>query len=390
LAKVGNSHPGLTPDEIKTYLDQQKGQIDKYGPDAEAAVMDDIRKRAHSGWNIAAHGMAGLSDAIMQGVARAGSGQAEARLNEREENEARNRLNMAQHEQTANLEDVKAKQGLDQMDANSPLGRAMLSTWGPMLDKLGISKDKQAQMIPSLVSSVAPEMVKEKDAMARLQMTKDQRNMMLGLRQDQYDQNQWVKLGNAVNALTAGSRKALGIAATNNMRADRAIETIDNPKLIKSPQLVTQLVQDVSGIYKGGVPDEVSLKHSMYPNLMNDIAKFKSYMTSAPESAATKSLLSQIRQQVLSLKQIDNSAIEKNLGISAVEFEPIIKKDPSRWARMTGAVGAIEHGPESKSPSGNTPESNPTVTFATEEEAEAAGLPPGTIISIGGRRARVR
>lgn len=373
--KIVPSHPGLTADEIKTYLDQQRGQIDKYGPDAEAAVMDDIRKKMHGGLNTAAHGMAGMSDAIMQGVARAGSGQAEARLNEREENEARNRLTAAQHEGTLNLETLKAKEGLDQMDPNSGLGRAMLSTWGPLMDKLGIPKDKQATMMPALLSSVVPEGVKEKDAMARLAMMKDQRGIQLGMRQDQFDQGQWVKLGNAVNALTAGSRKALGIAATNNMRADRAIETIDNPKLVKSPQLVTQLVQDVSGIYKGGVPDEVSLKHSMYPNLMGDLAKLQSYLSSQPESGATKALLNQVREQVLSLKQIDNQAIEKNLGISAVEFEPIIKKDPARWQRMTGAVQAIERGPESKANAGNSGEMSNAPVISSQAEYDA--LPKG-------------
>lgn len=385
--KVVSSHAGLSQDDLEKYLADQKGQLDKYGPDAEAAVMDDIKRRYNSPGNILAKGGASLADGIMQGVARAGNSNFRGRISEDQNAEANREISGAEHLNEANLKNVAAKQGLDAMDPQGSLGKAMLSSWGPLLDKMGVPKDQQAKMIPSLVGSIAPELVKDKEAQARIAAAKEQKNMMLGIRQDQFDQNQWVKLGNAVNALNAGSRKALGIAASNNMRADRALETIDNPKLTKSPQLVTQLVQDVSGIYKGGAPDEVSLKHSMYPNLMADLAKAESYLTSQPESGATKALLNQIREQVMSLKQIDNQAIEKNLGISAVEFEPIIKKDPSRWARMTGAVQQIEHGPEARNPGQNQPVSAEMPTVSSQAEYEA--LPKGaTYVGPDGKQRR--
>lgn len=334
--KIGTSHPGLNPDQIEQYLAAQKAQLNKYGPDQEKAVMDNIRNQ-QGGWKgVLGDKMAQASDDIMQGVARAGSGQAMARRQQAKEFALSQALQEQQDLQKNNREQMGATQSLDAMDHNSPIGKAMMATWGPLLDKLGVPKDKQAAMIPSLVQTMSPELVKHEDVMAKLQAAKMQKEGMMGYRQDNMDQNNWVKLGDRVNALNAGSRKALGISASNNMRADRLIQTANQGKL--SPQDVSNLTADLQGIYKGGTPDETMQKHGNYSTLQQDAGRILGYISSNPGNANSPEVVQHLKKLAIELKQIDNKVITDNLGINAVTFKPLIDKDPERWHDMVNAV----------------------------------------------------
>lgn len=334
--QIGSSHPGLSQDQIEQYLAQQKSQLNKYGPDEEKAVMDEIRKRQGGLSGVIGDKMAQASDDVMQGVARAGSGQAMARRQQAKEFELNNTLQEQQDLAKNNRETVGANQAMDAMNPSSAIGKAMMSTWGPLLDKMGIPKDKQAAMIPSLVQSMTPELVKHEDVMAKLKAAQMQKEGMMGYRQDTQDQNNWVKLGDRVNALTAGSRKALGISASNNMRADRLIQTAQQGKL--TPQDVSNLTADLQGIYKGGTPDETMQKHGNYSTLQQDAGRILGYVTSNPANANSPEVVQHLKKLAIDLKQIDNKVITDNLGMNAVTFKPLIEKDPSRWHDMVNAV----------------------------------------------------
>lgn len=380
--RIGSSHPGLSEDQIAQYLAAQKAQLNKYGPDQEAAVMDDIRKRQQGLPHTAAKMLARASDDVMQGVARAGSKNSAGQMQEADQAEIDNALKKQEALQKSNLQNMGAQQSLDQMDHNSPIGKAMISTWGPLLTKLGIPADKQAAMLPSLISTMAPELVKNADVMAKIKAAQLQKEAMQGYRQDQNEQNQWVKLGDRVNALTAGSRKALGISASNNMRADRLIQTAQNGHL--SPQDVSNLTADLQGIYKGGTPDEVMQKHGNYSTLQQDAGRILGYLSSNPGKANSPEVVSHLKNLAVELKKIDNKVITDNLGINAVEFKPLIDRNPDRWHDMVNAVEETTTNPAAPA------QATPSASFGTEAEAEKAGLPPGTVISIGGRLARVR
>lgn len=334
--KIGPSHPGMNEDQIAQYLASQKAQLNKYGPDQEKAVMDEIRKRQHGLSGVIGDKMAQASDDIMQGVARAGSGQSMARRQQAKENELSSTLQEQQDLAKNNRETIGANQAMDAMDHNSPIGKAMMSTWGPLLDKLGVPKDKQAAMIPSLVQNMTPELVKRQDSTDRLSAARLQKEGMMGYRQDTQDQNNWVKLGDRVNALTAGSRKALGISASNNMRADRLIQTAGNKDI--TPQDISNLTADLQGIYKGGTPDETMQKHGNYATLQQDAGKILGYISSNPAKANSPEVVQHLKKLAIELKQIDNKVINDNLGINAVTFKPLIDKDPERWHDMVKAV----------------------------------------------------
>lgn len=158
----------------------------------------------------------------------------------------------------------------------------------------------------------------------------------LGEQRDQFDERRWERLGNAVNALTAGSRKALGVAATANMRSDRALETLSDPKA--TPQDLFNVVADIQGIYKGGSPDEMSLKYGQYKNLWADLANIGTYLSGSPQPAEVPKVQQRLKQVVTSLKAVDNKVIDDNLGINKIIFRPLIKNDPNRWQDLVTAI----------------------------------------------------
>lgn len=349
--RIVSSHPGLSPDDIGTYLKQQRGQLDKYGPDQEKAVMDQIARDQHGVKGAALHGIAGLSDGIMQGVARAGNGNAVAQLNQKEQNQIDNARGISKDLDEGNMKHIAAGQSLDQMDPNSSIGKAMLGTYGPLLDKLGIPKDKQAQMVPALISTMAPELIKHEDALAKLEAVRAQKEQFAAFRQDNVDQQNWIKLGHDVNALNAGSRKALGIAASNNMRADRLLRTAQNPDA--TPEDIHNMTADIQGIYKGGVPDEISLKHGAYHTLRNDIAKVGELLSSNPQAVHTPEVVAHLAKITKELKEIDNKVISDNLGINHVIYKPLIEKDPARWQDLTNSIMGTTSDPAGSSGGAN-------------------------------------
>lgn len=163
--------------------------------------------------------------------------------------------------------------------------------------------------------------------------------------QNKFNQDQWVKLGSAVNNLNASSRKVLGVASTNNMRADRALDLIDNPQA--TPEDKELVVKDLLSVMKGGSPDEQDIKRGMYGSYHQKAIQLLEGITAQPQALNQPAVMQTLKSTILGLKNVDNKVIQDNLGINAVAFEPIIKADPERWGRLTGAVVRTTEVPQS-------------------------------------------
>lgn len=123
--KVVDSHPGTQPDELAPHLKAREAQVDKFGPEQEAQVMDSLRKGYQKPGFLASEGAAGLGDAIMQGVARAGSGNF---LNTVERNKEQQLTQVPQEMKQlreGNLQGMKEKMALQQLNPNSTLNNIM-------------------------------------------------------------------------------------------------------------------------------------------------------------------------------------------------------------------------------------------------------------------------
>lgn len=127
-----NANPELT-----NYLNQQKQQINKYGPEQQLAVQQQILNSQKGPGSIIGQGLAGLGDSIVQGVARAGNPGFLKSLQERQNEQGQAVTKSLESARGANLQNVEAGQKLDAMDPHSAYSKAEQSTYAPLFAKLG-------------------------------------------------------------------------------------------------------------------------------------------------------------------------------------------------------------------------------------------------------------
>lgn len=136
--KVESSHPGLQSDELTPYLKGQEAQLDKWNPDKEAAVMQHLQEGYKKPGFLLAEGAAGLGDAIMQGVARAGSGNFLNTVEKNKENAIKNASDQLTHLDESNLKHMGVKQGLEAMRPGSALNKSATPVLEATLKAMGI------------------------------------------------------------------------------------------------------------------------------------------------------------------------------------------------------------------------------------------------------------
>lgn len=134
--KVSDSHPGLQPDDLTNYIKGQETQLDKFGPEKQAQVMQSLQKGYQSPGNVLAKGGATLADAIMQGVARAGSSGNLAAIDQREQQNLQRAAETGKNLNEQNQQGVKEKMALEQMTGKSPLGSSYIASLEPLVRKL--------------------------------------------------------------------------------------------------------------------------------------------------------------------------------------------------------------------------------------------------------------
>ena len=231
-------------------------------------------------------------------------------------------------------------------------------------------KNLSASQIATTLPEVEKFMMKQL-GMEQIKMGREQaqasKELALSEKQSQFDSRQWERLGSHVNQLEAGSRKALGVAATANMRADRLLETARDPKA--SPQDIQNMIADLQGVYKGGVPDQIMLQHGNYPSLVQELAKIKGIITNTPAAANSPEIVNRLVKVTRDIKAVDNMVISSNLGINKVIFRDLINKDPDRWEDLvTQVMGATQTPSEAQgtTPAATTPGASTTTNQPTQ------------------------
>jgi hypothetical protein len=145
--KIADSHPGLAPGALDSYIQGQEKGVDKFGPDKQAAVMDMIAKQNNSLGNRIGRGGSAFADAIMQGVARAGNPGFLKSYDDRQKTLADRAIEGGKSLNEQQQTGLKEKQGLEEMSPATPLGASNL----PMLQSVA----KMYGMSPSAVASLA-------------------------------------------------------------------------------------------------------------------------------------------------------------------------------------------------------------------------------------------
>jgi hypothetical protein len=148
--RIQDSHPGHQPEDLAGYVKGQEAQIDKYGPEQEKAVINNILQSQGSAGNRAARGFAGLGDAIMGVAGKTGPGFLNS-LENREQNQNKMALESIPQLQGMNEKNMAAKQALEGLTSTSPLGASQTPGITAILKQLGIPDSE----IPKIVQNPA-------------------------------------------------------------------------------------------------------------------------------------------------------------------------------------------------------------------------------------------
>lgn len=239
----------------------------------------------------------------------------------------------------------------------SKMSAAMIGEKLPLIDnmmKAQAAKDSKELSIAAM---------KENRANMR-----NQKDLALSEKEDQFNQRRWERFGAAVNPMNAGSRRALGVAAVNNMRADRLLATAGN-KTVTS-QDYANIIADLQGIYKGGVPDQQMMKHGDYPSIQRRAGEILGMLSGNPQAIKTPKLMQHLEELTRELKDVDNKVINDNMGFNSVIFDELKKSDPAKFERAMSALSEMSVGvadnPTTAAPTptnNNKPSSDPLGLF---------------------------
>lgn len=158
----------------------------------------------------------------------------------------------------------------------------------------------------------------------------------LGFFKERFAEMTWQKLQDKINTSNAPAARAIGQAAVNNMRADRALKLLDRSTGLTAGEYDI-VSSDLAAIFKGGVPDVLSLEHQRYSTLAADFAKLKQYLLSRPEEIETEKIQERLKKITMEVKEIDNGIIMNYMDSVAAGYEPFIASDPARFGRMVNA-----------------------------------------------------
>lgn len=185
MDKIADSHPGLQPDELTPYLKGQESQVDQFGPEKQAALMQHLQQGYKSPGNILAKGGATFADALMQGVARAGNPGNLQAINENENRSMDRAADMGKNLNAQKLQAIKEKMGLESQSAKTPLGGSHAAA-AQFLAKQVFPNIKPAQLQaigqnPQALSAILGPGVDLQKALAEVESSKQFRMAQLDL-----------------------------------------------------------------------------------------------------------------------------------------------------------------------------------------------------------------
>lgn len=153
-------------------------------------------------------------------------------------------------------------------------------------------------------------------------------------KQDALRQKSWEKIVKNSDPSTASSRSTLGMAANANLRADRAMSSLNNPMLTK--QDAQNVIADIAGIYAGGAPTDIGMTHGSYDTATSQLAGLQQYITGNLNDTLSPDIKNHMKQVIADLKKTNNDAIRSHFKYQETANRSIVT-DPnysSDWEDM--------------------------------------------------------
>lgn len=119
------------------YLNQQKAAYNQYGPEQQLALQQSLSQKYGGLQGKGAVALGGLADALMQGVARAGSSNVAERIQGAQQADIGRQTEALKEARTANIQNVEEGQKLDAQNPKSPLSQLTQASYKPLMSRLG-------------------------------------------------------------------------------------------------------------------------------------------------------------------------------------------------------------------------------------------------------------
>lgn len=160
-------------------------------------------------------------------------------------------------------------------------------------------------------------------------------------------QRSWEKIIKNNDPMTASSRSTLGMAANANLRGDRALITLNNPKM--TFQDAQNVVADVAGIYAGGAPTDQGMSHSQYETVQSRLANLQQFLSGKPGDAVSPEIKQHMKDVISDLKLTNNAAIKNHLNYQELANKDVISNYQDEWDSMKQSLLPDENGSQQPS-----------------------------------------
>lgn len=216
--------------DLQDFLSKQNAGLDKYGPEQQMAVEQDILKRRHGLGSITGNAMTGFADALMQGVARAGSSNFQQNLQNRNDKTEEGMRTAMQNAQTGKVAQLNQQMKLGEIDPNSPLSKMAQKANASTLMEAGVPAKAIPFMPASLISDIGTKNITLLDDRVKMQMEQAFRMAGLQLQAEQIhatigNQQAERRLGAAKESAGQGIWKKVTSQLTPSGRASQAVLT---------------------------------------------------------------------------------------------------------------------------------------------------------------------
>lgn len=134
--------PTMNPSDIASYLGKQGQSLEKFGPDKQMALQQQLNARKDSLGYKSGDALSGFADALMQGVSRAGNSNFKGQYETQENQYAQDQMNTLRGANEAQGKNTEAKMTLDKMNPNSVLSKTAQGTYAPLFQELGYPPGK--------------------------------------------------------------------------------------------------------------------------------------------------------------------------------------------------------------------------------------------------------
>lgn len=164
------------------------------------------------------------------------------------------------------------------------------------------------------------------------------------------DDKTWENLIKNSNPITASSRSALGVVASSDSRANRALVTLQKPTLTN--QEAANIMTDIAGIYKGGSPTESDEANNNYSTLYGKIQNTLQSITGSPRDAVPEAIKQKLLETVQDMKRTNQAVINQNFEIQEATHPDLIQKRGEEWQNFRSKInGGLASGIENKTSS---------------------------------------